>query len=315
MRNKFKLMTVLLSVIALAFSGCKSSSKKKSSEQKDISSEISSVAPTSANVSSSSVTSTSASSQPSTPSSSSVSSSSSSATSQEPLVTGVTFSFADRVAEYVAKGYQGVEIPDYVCASSSATLTQPYPSEYPTYWLIKDSSSEEMTTFVASFSSAWNDEVDSYGDHYLYLGEPESGESCPFIYVGDYTAESLAGILISFDEYTEPVPVAAFPLEEVNEYLSTYSTNYGFTISQEQADAISALSTSFVSSTGTDSYGYPFIQIMIGGEVAEEIDAIMSETLTSAGFTYYSEYGAYYNSSYFCVGFVADSGYTYFIIN
>lgn len=224
---------------------------------------------------------------------------------------GITFSFSERVAEYEAAGYTGVEIPDYVCADSSATLSAI--EGYDGYYLIKPSSAAEMEAFVASFSSAWDDETDSYGDHHLYLGSPEPGESCPYIYVGDYTAESLAGIVIEFSEYTEPAVAAGFPLEEVNAYLTENSSDYGFTISEAEAAAISELSDSFVFYSGTYN-GYPICQITIGGEVAAEVEAIMVDTITAAGFEYYSTYEAYYNSIYCMISFAAEEGYTYFTI-
>lgn len=170
-----------------------------------------------------------------------------------------------------------------------------------------------MEAFVASFSSDWID-YPSSGSHSLYLGNPGPGESCPLIGVADYTNDTLAGVLIAFIEYTEPVPAAAFPLEEVNAYLGANAA-YGFTISQDEADAISALSTSFVAQTGTDSYGYPICQVEIGGEVASEVEAILLDTITAAGFEYDSEYGAYYNSSYYAVAFIQDGGNTYLIFN
>lgn len=228
---------------------------------------------------------------------------------------GVVFSFADRVAEYEAKGYTGVVIPDYICESSEATLTQPYPTEYPTYWLIKGSSSEEMAAFVSSFSETWEDVVDSYGDHYLYLGSPEPGESCPCIYVGDYTAESLAGILLSFDEYTEPAVVASFPLEEVNAYLTENSAYYGFTFSQAEADAISALTTSFVFQSGTDSYGYPIAYVIMDGSIVSEVLAVIDSTITAAGFAYDEDYEAYINSMYCFIYAVVEESSTYLVLN
>lgn len=226
----------------------------------------------------------------------------------------VVLSFAARVADYEAKGYAGVEIPDYVCADGNATLTQPAPSQYPDYWLVSNTTTEEMETFVASFSSDWID-YPSSGSHSLYLGEPGPGESCPVIGVVDYTNDTLAGVLIAFMEYTEPVPAAAFPLEEVNAYLGTYAQYYGFTISQDEADAISALSTSFVAQSGTDNNGYPICQVEIGGEVASQVEAILLDTITAAGFEYDSEYGAYYNSSNWVVAFIQDGGNTYLIFN
>ena len=232
----------------------------------------------------------------------------------EPEPQGFVISFSERVAEYEAKGYSDVVIPDYVCADSSATISQPDVESYPDMWLISGSNAEEMTTFVELFSADWVDYLDSYGDHQLLLGDiPEPGESCPFIYVADYTAESLAGIVIEFSEYTEPVPAAGFPLEEVNAYLTENSSDYGFTISQEEAEAISALSDSFLVYTGTYE-GYPICQVTIGGEVAAEVEAILVDTITAAGFEYYSDYEAYYNSIYCMISFSAEDGSTYFTL-
>lgn len=228
---------------------------------------------------------------------------------------GVSFSFTERVSEYESKGYIDVVIPDYECASSEATLSQPYPDEYPTYWLIKGSSAEEMEIFVSSFGEEWEDEIDSYGDHYLYLGSPEPGESCPCIYVGDYTAESLAGILLSFDEYTEPAVTTSFPLEEVNAYLIENSIYYGFTFSQAEADAITALSTSFSFTSGTDSYGYPIAYVIMDGSIVSEVLSVIDSTITAAGFSYDEEYEAYINSMYCLIYAVVEESSTYLILN
>lgn len=225
------------------------------------------------------------------------------------------FSFSNYVDAYASLGHEGVDIPDYVCDNPDAEISQPDVDNYPTMYIISNSNADEMNAFVASFSSNWEDEQDSYGDHHLYFGgELQPGESCPYIYVGDYTQESFAGIMVQFSLYTEPVPNAAFPLEEVNTYLGTYA-QYGFTISQDEANAISALSTSFVVQIGTDDYGYPICQVQIGGEVASEVEAILLDTITAAGFEYDSDYGAYYNSSYWAIAFIQAGGNTYLIFN
>ena len=329
MRNKFKMTALILSVIALAFSGCTSSKKKASSATSVVTSQISSTSSATSVSASSSATSagtsitsastpvTSASSSSDISSSSSASSTSSTSSSSSstsvvpPAPTGVTFSFSERVAEYVAKGYSGVVIPDYVCASSSATLTQPYPSEYPTYWLISNSNAIEMSTFISSFSQEWEDIVDSYGDHHLYLGSPLPGESCPYIYVGDYTAESLAGIVISFDEYTEPVPAVEFPLEEVNSYLT--ENDYGFTFSEADGEALAALSSAFY--VDVDTYnGYPICQVTIVGEVFDAVSEIVLPVASSADYELYYEeegYVQYANMTTYCSVIIeVDSGYT-----
>ena len=231
-----------------------------------------------------------------------------------PEPTEVVFSFDERVAEYEAAGYTDVVIPDYVCADLSATLSAI--EGYDGYYLIKPSTTEEMETFVASFSSAWVDYLDSYGDHQLLLGDvPEAGESCPLIYVADYTAESLAGIVIAFDEYTTPVPAAAFPLEEVNAYLTENSAYYGFTLSQAEADALSELSSSFIFQSGTDSYGYPIAYVIMDDGIAEDSIAVIESTIVAAGFEYDADYDVYMNSSYCFIYAMEQDGATYLVFN
>ena len=227
---------------------------------------------------------------------------------------GKVISFESFVKSYTDAGFTGVEIPDYNCADASATMSAI--EGYDGYYLIKPSTTDEMKAFVNSFSSSWDKETDSYGDYYLYLGSDlEPGESCPFIYVADYTAESLAGIVLCFSVYEEPEVTASFPLEEVNAYLTTNSGYYGFTFSQDEADAISALSTSFSFQSGTDSYGYPIAQVTIAGDVADALLAIIDSTVTGAGFSWDSEEGYYINSSYCMIYAEAEEGTTYFVLN
>lgn len=147
---------------------------------------------------------------------------------------GKSFSFADWEKDYADQGFSGVKIPEYKCASSSATITQPYAEEAPYYYVVKGSSVDEMKAFVQSFSSDWEAVVDNYGDYDLYFGgDLEEGESCPDVYVGDYTAESAAGIVVAFYTYTQPysaVPNAVISEDlQVTISLPEYTgTKYGY---------------------------------------------------------------------------------------
>jgi len=224
---------------------------------------------------------------------------------------GKVFSWEDYEKSYADAGFTGVEIPDYKCASADASLTQPYPEDEPDTYVIKGSSAAEMKAFVDSFGSAWYKETDSYGDYHILLGGmPDEGESTPYIYVGDYTAEAAAGIMIAFDVYETPVSSAEFPLSDLNGFLTTYSSVFGFTLSQAEGDALTALSTSFVFQSGESSYG-PVAQIAILGDVASDVLSVIDATVTGAGYTYYEGYG-YYDAGYTsCIAAEAEEGYTY----
>ena len=225
---------------------------------------------------------------------------------------GKVFSWEEVEKVYADAGFAGVEIPDYKCASASASLTQPYPEDEPYTYVIKGSSADEMKAFADLFvSSTWYKQVDSYGDYHFLLGDiPAEGESTPYVYVGDYTAEAAAGIMIAFDIYETPTSSADFPLSDVNGFLTTYSSVFGFTLSQAEADALSALSTAFTFSSGVDEDG-PYAQIAILGDVESEVLAIIDTTLVNAEYTYYEGYG-YYDASYSsCVYTGVQEGYTY----
>ena len=147
---------------------------------------------------------------------------------------GKTFSFADWEKEYADQGFAGVKIPDYKCASSSATISQPYGEDYPNYYVIKGSSVAEMKEYVKSFSTDWEAVVDNYGDYDLYFGgDIEEGESCPDVYVADYTSLSLGGILVGFLIYTQPYSAVPNSLisEDLNISISLpeyTGTKYGY---------------------------------------------------------------------------------------
>ena len=226
---------------------------------------------------------------------------------------GKVFSWEEIEKVYADAGFTGVELPDYKCASASASLTQPYPEDEPYTYVIKGSSAAEMKAFADLFvSSTWYKQVDSYGDYHFLLGDiPAEGESTPYVYVGDYTAEAEAGIMVAFDIYETPVSSAEFPLSDVNNFLTTYSSVFGFTLSQAEADALSELSTSFTFTSGEDEDG-PYAQIAILGEVQTEAFAVIDATLVGAGYTYYETYNAYYDAyGTSCVYAGVQNGYTY----
>lgn len=326
MKNLRKLGVSLIAILSLAGCTSKSSSRSSSKSSGEVSSSVSgssssssaassASAPTSASTpiptsSGSSGTSTAPSSSSSAPSSS----------SNEPVIPGgVTLSFDGGVAYFASEGFAGVSIPSYKCASSSATLVQPDVESYPTAYIVKESTSDEMMSYLdVLYKAGWTIFEESSGYYADLYAVEEEGAKTPEIYIADLTnssSEDYKGILIQFMIYEVPVSSASFPLEEVNSYLSEYGTYYGFTLSQIEADALSALSTSFVFQSGTDSNGYPIAYVIMSGEVASEALEVIKDTITAAGFTWDDEYEAYYNSSYWAIySFVQESN-TYLVFN
>lgn len=203
-------------------------------------------------------------------------------------------------------GYAGVDIPDYVCDNPDAEISQPDVDNYPTMYIISNSNADEMDAFAASFSSNWEDQVDSYGDHHLYFGgELQPGESCPYIYLGDYTQESFAGIMVQFSLYTEPVPAAAFPFEEVNAFLEEYSL--GFTLSTD----LEFPGTGFLTDSG-ESGGYHLFLVGISGNYVSEVDDVLGPVVLAAGYVLYEDvdYIDYYNADYHEVQIKYNEAYT-----
>ena len=222
---------------------------------------------------------------------------------------GKVFSWEEIEKVYADAGFTGVEIPDYKCASADASLTQPYPEDEPYTYVIKGSSAAEMKAYADLFvSSTWYKQVDDYGDYHFLLGDiPAAGESTPYVYVGDYTAEAAAGIMVAFDIYETPVPSAEFPLSDVNSFLT--ESSFGFTLSEADAAALSALSTEF---TFYGEEGYAHVQFK--GEIASEVLAAIDATLVAAEYTYDSEYGAYYDGSFaHAVAAQVEEGSTYLV--
>ena len=250
---------------------------------------------------------------------SSSTSSSSSSSEEPPIQQGVTLSFEGGVAYFESEGFAGVEIPNYECASSDAKLTQPDVEEYPTAYIIKDSNADEMEAYLDVLDKAgWTIFEESSGYYADLYAIEEEGAKTPEIYIADfsgYSVEEYDGIAIQFLIYEIPVSAASFPLEDVNAYLAENALAYGFTLSQAEADALSALSTSFVFQSGTDSYGYPIAYVVMSGDVASQALAIIASTIEAAGFEYDSDYDAYYNEYYYAVYALVQEGYTYLVFN
>lgn len=201
-------------------------------------------------------------------------------------------------------GFAGVDIPDYVCDNPDAEISQPNVDDYPTMYIISNSNADEMNAFVASFSSNWEDQLDAYGDHNLYFGgELQPGESCPYIYVGDYTQESYAGIMVEFSLYTEPA--AAFPFEEVNAFLEEYSL--GFTLSTD----LEFPGTQFLTESGA-SGGYHLFLVGISGNYVSEVDDILGPVVLAAGYVLDEEadFIVYDNDDYHEVQIKYNGAYT-----
>ena len=226
---------------------------------------------------------------------------------EQPKDEGKTFSFADWEKYFADEGYTGVKIPDYKCASSSATMSVYDEDYYPNYMLIKGSNATEMGTFVGSFSSDW-EKYESSGQYYFAFGGfPEPGQSAPLVSIADYSSDAdVGGIIVAFDIYEEPEVVASFPLEKVNEFLTANS--FGFTFSEADATALSALSTEF---SFYSEEGYAHVEFK--GEIESEVLAAVDATLVAAEFTYYEGYGYYDESFAYAVGTDVDEGYTYLI--
>lgn len=269
--KKFSFIPLLLCASTLALAGCNllggSSSGKKSSKKKSSSTETSQVS-SSSQAGGSSAT-----------SSSQQGGSGSTSTSSTPQTQ--TISFASIVSAFASEGVTGVVIPDYVGGTS-------YTLEEGVYY-IKGSSNAEMQTFASSMKSAgWVLGTDEYGDYSGSFGNTRAQ-----VYIGDYTAESQAAIIVQFQLGVEPT--AAFPTAAVNEFLTTYSL--GFTLSESVVAQLTDPSGSgYATTTGVDTSGtYHYICVQVSGDVASAWKAALDSTVTSAGYEWNDTYGCYVN--------------------
>ena len=163
---------------------------------------------------------------------------------------------------------------------------------------------EAVSTYQSDLTGASYTEygADSYGDM-QYLSPNGEFLVCPWTYTDE---DADGNIYISVLE----VPAAEFPLSDVNAYLS--ENEYGFTLSAANGEALTALSDSFDKYIG-EYGGYPICQITIGGEVADEVAAIVGPLATGAGYTDTSdeEGYSYVNYTTYCSVYVSVSnGYT-----
>ena len=197
---------------------------------------------------------------------------------------GKTFSFADLEKYYADEGFSGVKIPEYKCASSSATMSVFDAEDYPNYMLIKGSNATEMATFIGSFSTTDWEKYESNGQTYFAFGGfPEPGESAPLVSIADYSSNAqVGGIIVAFDIYEEPAVVAEFPREQVNTFLT--DNEFGFSFAESASTEFLALSNSF--SVVEDTYnGYPILYLYVNAAgVFDGVDAIIAPLVAGAGY-------------------------------
>ena len=203
---------------------------------------------------------------------------------EDPEEEGVSFSFSDFEEAYAELGFEGVVIPDYQCADSKATLTQPYPEDSPTMYLVKPSTVDEMQAFGEACEDAgWTMFVDEeYGDLYGIFGEqPEAGESVPYISIEDWNeypaTEPLGGIVLRFQLYT--APSTSFPGTEISEDLAKVGVTASVPVYSGEAEG-------FQYFPYDEDYGYAQLQILVEEGSEESAAAEYESVVTGAGYTY-----------------------------
>ena len=282
--KKFSFIPLLLCASTLALAGCNlgGSSGKKSSKKKSSSTETSQVSGSSQS-GGSSVT-----------SSSQQGGSGSTSTSSTPQ--SQTISFASVISAFASEGVTGVVIPDYVGGTS-------YSLENGAYY-IKGSSNAEMQTFASAMqTSGWTLAVDDYGDYSGAFGDTRAQ-----VYIGDFTAESQAAIIVEFA--LAPEPSSTFPLEDLNAFLTQYSL--GFTVTADVAAQFTDPSgNGYTVQTGTDSSGtYHAFMISVTGDAVSAWKAAIDPVLTAASYEWDSEEEYYYNSADHQINIRLESGVT-----
>ena len=123
------------------------------------------------------------------------------------------------------------------------------------------------------------DMLDIYGDMH-YATTDKKVDVCAWD--GNYAQTSAPGhVYVEFVEYV--APVSALSLSEINTFLTT--EEFDFNLTQSEVDALNALSSKFKVTTGADSSGYGWYDILIQGSFASQINDIIKATVEAGGYS------------------------------
>lgn len=220
-----------------------------------------------------------------------------------PAVPTSSLSFEDVVSAYAQEGIE-LSIPDF----EGESFTVEYDDGI--YW-ITGATSEELETFENALAEAgWS----------VTLSDPENCLDASGSLLENDRAYFTIGDFIESDGYfgvyfgLNPVPVAGFPSEEANAFLSEYG--FGFSIDNDAASAIEALleeGEAFGIVLDEDEDGYHFCRVQMDGLHGEEVSAIINPIIETAGYVYDEDLGCYYNDDFHIVNYQEYEGVTYIL--
>ena len=220
-----------------------------------------------------------------------------------PAVPTSSLSFEDVVSAYAQEGIE-LSIPDF----EGESFTVEYDDGI--YW-ITGATSEELETFENALAEAgWS----------VTLSDPENCLDASGSLLENDRAYFTIGDFIESDGYfgvyfgLNPAPVAGFPSEEANAFLSEYG--FGFSIDNDAASAIEALleeGEAFGIVLDEDEDGYHFCRVQMDGLHGEEVSAIINPIIETAGYVYDEDLGCYYNDDFHIVNYQEYEGVTYIL--
>lgn len=166
-----------------------------------------------------------------------------------------------------------------------------------------------VSTYGADLKKVGYTEMEGSGSGaYYYLSKNEELELC--VYDGNSASTPTPGfVFVDISEYIPVEVTEGFPVEAANAFLT--ENEFGFTISESEGEALSALAEVFGSTSGEGTYG-PYLQVYAAGSFADDAENILKENITSNGYTLNSEasYAYYENDEELSVQFYEQSGYT-----